>query len=99
MARITKADLENQIVELKAEIERLQLEVQQLKSEQNLKQHNERGAGRKPRFTKEEIAKAQKLKLQGLSYKKVAEKMNCSVGLVHKLLNEPHKNIKSRDNS
>lgn len=89
MARITKADLENQIVELKAEIERLQLEVQQLKSEQNLKQHNERGAGRKPKFTREEIAKAQRLKLQGLSYKRVAEEMNCSVGLVHKLLNEP----------
>lgn len=99
MARITKVDLENQIVELKAEIERLQLEIQKLKSEQDLKQHNERGAGRKPKFTQEEIAKAQSLKLQGLTYKKVAEEMNCSVGLVHKLLNEPHKNIKARDNS
>lgn len=50
---------------------------------------NERNAGRKRKFTPEEELSIQKMKLQGKSYRAIAKEMNCSVGLVHKLLNEP----------
>lgn len=85
MARVTKADLENTITELKIEIEKLQNEIQQLKNEHK---HNNRGAGRKPKLSKEEVARANMLRIQGLSYKKIAEEIGCSVGLIHKLINE-----------
>lgn len=50
---------------------------------------NERNAGRKRKFTKEEVAIIDMLHLQGKSIRAIAKEMNCSVGLVHKLLNEP----------
>lgn len=50
---------------------------------------NERNAGRKRKFTDEEIAIIDMLHLQGKSIRAIAKEMNCSVGLVHKLLNEP----------
>lgn len=50
---------------------------------------NERNAGRKKKFTKEEVATIDMLHLQGKSIRAIAKEMNCSVGLVHKLLNEP----------
>lgn len=75
-ANLKIAELESRIIELEGE-----KEVHKIK--------NERNAGRKRRFTSEEIGKIQMMKLQGKSYRAVAKEMGCSVGLVHKLLNEP----------
>ena len=65
---------------LKEENERLHNNVQKIK--------NERGAGRKSKFKGEDIELIKKLRLEGKSYKAIALEMNCSVGLVHKLINE-----------
>ena len=75
-ANLKIAELESRIIELECE-----KEVHKIK--------NERNAGRKRKFTSEEIGKIQMMKLQGKSYRAVAKEMGCSVGLVHKLLNEP----------
>lgn len=50
--------------------------------------HNERGAGRKPKFTDAEVQSMKMYKLQGKSYRAIADLFNCSVGTIHKLINE-----------
>lgn len=52
------------------------------------KQHNERGAGRKIRFTDQEKETIKMYRLQGKTIKELAEMFCCSVGLIHKLINE-----------
>ena len=52
------------------------------------KQHNERGAGRKTRFTDQEKETVKMYRLQGKTIKELAEMFCCSVGLIHKLINE-----------
>lgn len=50
--------------------------------------HNERGAGRKARFSEVEIYEMKDYKDQGYTYGQIAKIFKCSVGLVHKLINE-----------
>ena len=70
-------------------IQKLLKENEELKSSNNVhKIKNERGAGRKSRFKDEDIEIIKNLRNEGKSYKAIAEEMNCSVGLVHKLINE-----------
>lgn len=65
-------------------------EIRKLKNERPVKKHNERNAGRHAlKLTKEEIARAQMLRLQGKTYKQIAEDIGYSVGSIHKVLNEP----------
>lgn len=52
------------------------------------KKHNERGAGRKSRFTQSEIETIKMYRLQGKTIKEIAKMFNCSVGLIHKLICE-----------
>lgn len=52
---------------------------------------NPRGAGRKSGVTTEQISQAKQLHTQGCSMRKIAEEMGCSVGRVHKLINEQGK--------
>lgn len=54
----------------------------------NEKVHNERGAGRKIRFTDQEKETIKMYRLQGRTIKELAEMFCCSVGLIHKLINE-----------
>lgn len=54
----------------------------------NEPKHNERGAGRRTKFTDEEIKKIKEDRLQGKTIKELAAQFNCSVGLIHKLINE-----------
>lgn len=54
--------------------------IQKLKDE---KAHNERGAGRKPRFTDVEVATMKMYRLQGKTIREIAEIYECSVGLIH----------------
>lgn len=54
----------------------------------NQKKHNERGAGRKARFSESQITEIKMYRFQGKTIKEIAELFNCSVGLIHKLINE-----------
>ena len=49
---------------------------------------NERGAGRKEKFTEEEKSTVKMLRLQNKSYRAIAKEMNCSVATIHKIINE-----------
>ena len=70
------------------EIERLNEEVQKLKSENKVRTHNERGAGRKSIFTEQEKQSIRMYRLQGKTIKELAEMFSCSVGIIHKLIHE-----------
>ena len=48
--------------------------------------HNERGAGRKERFTNQEKEMMKMYRVQGKSFREIAEMYCCSVGLVHKII-------------
>ena len=61
--------------------------LQSLYEKKQEKKHNERGAGRKPILNDELITHIKKLKNEnGLTMQAIAEKLNISVGLVHKAL-------------
>lgn len=55
---------------------------------QGLKKHNERGAGRKVKFTNDQIIEIKQYRVEGKTIKEIAEIYKCSVGLIHKLINE-----------
>lgn len=81
----------NEIQQLKDEIQQLKDENKLLKSTKrpiDLKIHNERGAGRKSRFTIQEKETMKLYRIQGKTIKEIAEMYSCSVGLVHKIINE-----------
>lgn len=84
--------LQEQTKQLKAEskiIEDLNKQIEDLKAERNVhKIKNERKAGRKQKFTNAEIQAIKMYRLQGKSYRAIAEIFDCSVGLVHKIINE-----------
>ena len=63
-------------------------EIKALKEQQPIKVHNARGAGRKPRFKAAEVNKIKRMYSKGKSMREIAEIMGCSVGLIHKLINE-----------
>ena len=84
-------------------IEKQKNEIQQLKDENkllkstkrpiDLKIHNERGAGRKSRFTIQEKETMKLYRIQGKTIKEIAEMYSCSVGLVHKLISEDKRDL------
>ena len=49
---------------------------------------NEHKAGRQNKFNNEQIQEIRNLKLKGKSIRQIAREYDCSVGLVHKLINE-----------
>ena len=49
---------------------------------------NPRGAGRKSKITEERIRQAKELKRKGYKIREIGKEMGCSVGHVHKLINE-----------
>lgn len=72
-----------EVAKLKEEIRRLQEEQQKLKGS------NPRGAGRKNKFTAEQIEKIRCDRSEGLTIAELAAKYECSVGLMHKLVHTP----------
>ena len=52
------------------------------------KPRNARGAGRKSKFTDQEKETMKMYRIQGKTIKEISEMYNCSVGLIHKLINE-----------
>lgn len=82
-------DLLKENLELKLKNNKLNEEIKELKSSDKVQKiKNERGAGRKEKFTVEEVKIIKDYRAEGKSYKAIAEIMKCSVGLVHKLINE-----------
>ena len=70
-------------------LQELQEQIKQLQTGANIhKIKNERGAGRKQKFTDAEIQAIKMYRLQGKSYRAIADMFGCSVGLVHKIINE-----------
>ena len=61
-------------------------EMDQLKK--NFLMHNARGAGRKAKFTDDQVDEIRRLREDGNTIKEIAKRYNCSVGLIHKLINE-----------
>lgn len=64
----------------------LQVELQQIRTQSHTEPHNARNAGRKPKFTKEQMEQVRKMAADGLSVRKIAAEMSCSIGLVCKIL-------------
>jgi len=54
----------------------------------NENNHNNRGAGRKSKFTEGDRETMRMYRFQGKTIKEIAEIYGCSVGLVHKLVKE-----------
>ena len=92
-----KIDCLNDIIaRLEARNNRLEQEVNKYKDfKRNLDDlkkgvliHNARGAGRKAKFTDKQIEEIRRLREDGNTIKDIANRYNCSVGLIHKLINE-----------
>lgn len=103
-----KQTLINEIQELKDEnknllyiIQELNCEIQELKDEINkmkFKKKNERGAGRPERLTGAQKESIKMYRVQGKTIKEIAELYKCSVGLIHKIINETNKAKKIKCN-
>lgn len=52
---------------------------------------NERGAGRKKKFNTDQVNDILKARNEGKSIRSLAKEFNCSIGLIHKLINEHSK--------
>lgn len=81
---------------LQDKINRLESQIQSLKLENSKLQNkiecstikNERGAGRKKRFNTDQVNDILKARDEGKSIRSLAKEFNCSIGLIHKLINE-----------
>ncbi len=69
-------------------IQKLLKENEELKSNKVQKIKNERGAGRKEKFTIHEKETMKMYRIQGKSIREIADMYSCSVGLIHKIINE-----------
>lgn len=81
-----KEKLNKEIQKLKNEQKKLIQEYKENNGVQKIK--NERNAGRKSKFTDKQIEKILKDRENGASIRNIAKFNNCSVGLVHKIINE-----------
>lgn len=79
------------IENLQNELKQAKDEIKVLKEQQPTKVHNERGAGRKQRFNAAEVEQIKLMRASGQTMRAIAECMECSVGLIYKLINEKNK--------
>lgn len=84
---VINVNMINKITDSKEKIEELEKEIQKLKNEKT-ESRNKRGAGRKQKFNDTDIETIKMYRFQGKTIKEIAEIFNCSVGLIHKLINE-----------
>ena len=78
-------------VQMKKQIELLEAKNKMLETKANrltIEEHNARGAGRKTRLTDQEKEMIRMYRIQGKTIKELAEIYACSVGLIHKIVNE-----------
>lgn len=85
MAYKKKAELEQELAEALRKIAELE-ELEAVKN--SFYKHNERNAGRPKKYGEEKIKEITMLFIQGKSYRAIAKEVGCSVGFVHKILNE-----------
>jgi hypothetical protein len=91
--------LESQIQSLMLKYEQLMQQYEMLEVEKKKLQNkiecstikNERGAGRKKRFDTDKVNDILKARSEGKSIRSLAKEFNCSIGLIHKLINEHNK--------
>lgn len=77
------------IKELNDKIKEYEVEIDKLINERKCNQkkiHNERRAGRKPKFSKSKIELIKKYRKDGNTIKDIAQMCECSVGLIYKLI-------------
>lgn len=86
MAYKKKAELEQELAEALRKIAELEAELEAVKN--SFHKHNERNAGRPKKYGEEKIKEITMLFIQGKSYRAIAKEVGCSVGFVHKILNE-----------
>ncbi|MGL5152959.1 MAG: Hin recombinase [Clostridium sp.] len=79
-------ELRNALYSKVKEIEGLKEQIENGNISPNIK--NSRGAGRKAKFSEQDKETIKLYRLQGKTIKEIAEMYECSVGLIHKLINE-----------
>ncbi|MGL5567789.1 MAG: hypothetical protein ACRDB9_00960 [Cetobacterium sp.] len=79
-----------EIEQLRNDVEKLKKEIHKLKNERNNIElgKNERGAGRKSLFSDDDKKKIKDYRKNGKTIKEISELYCCSVGLIHKIINE-----------
>ena len=75
-------ELQDKYERVCAELREAQAKLSEVREET----HNARNAGRKPKFTDEQMEQIRKMSADGLSVRKIAAEMSCSIGLVCKIL-------------
>ena len=92
--------LKNDVNRLEGENEKITVQKDKYKTDakkykenikSNEKKHNERGAGRKNKFTSEQVKEIQLERDKGKSIRAIAKEFNCSASLVHKLIHKHNK--------
>jgi len=95
--KVKKSDLEDVEMRERAKdeiIRELYAEIHKLKNEnEKLRTKNVRGAGRLPKFTEWEVLEILELREKGRTITSLAQEFKCSVGLIHKLINEHKEGI------
>lgn len=79
---------DNEIKKLTDRIKELENHIEELTDKQNKKHPG----GRPPKFSAQDKAIIRKYRLEGKKIKELAEMFNCSVGIIHKLVNENNNN-------
>ena len=74
------------LIELIGELSFANQRVEDLEEELKQVKKNDRGAGRKEKFSNEQIELILKARREGKSMRTIAKEFNCSAGLVHKLI-------------
>ncbi|MBR5509577.1 MAG: hypothetical protein IKV59_05945 [Lachnospiraceae bacterium] len=80
-------------IQMKRDIDTLNMRIQSLERENKKlknppKIRNERNAGRKPKMRDEQKYQIKQMYKSGMSMKQISETLECSVGLIHKIIHE-----------
>ena len=62
-------------------------QIEELKAGKSINKHNERGAGRKPKYTEQDKEVMKMYKAQGKSYKEIGDIYKCAPSYVFKVVN------------
>jgi len=89
----THADTSKQLHELIGELSFSEQRIEQLEEELKQVKKNDRGAGRKEKFTGEQIEQILQSRREGKSMRTIAKEFHCSAGLVHKLIKNKEKEM------
>lgn len=91
---VTLSDDVNKLINERSKIEGLSKDkfigsiIDMYLSGELVKVPNERGAGRKSKFSDDVICDIKSMRSEGCSIRQIAKTFDCSVGLVHKIIDE-----------